>query len=112
MDALFTEEALALLLKGIAFVRSSVFVDLFFFFFVSRLFSFLFYFIYLFIFLQVATYAKGLARRANLTEGSARATKSYKAKVASPTSERAGLQAQIRDLTKELVKHKSDLKHA
>ena len=59
----------------------------------------------------MATYAKGLARRASLTEGSARAAKSYKAKVASLTSERAGLQAQIRELTEELVKHKSDLKH-
>ena len=60
----------------------------------------------------MATYAKGLARRASLTEGSARAAKSYKAKVASLTSERAGLQAQIRELTEELVKHRSDLKHA
>ena len=60
----------------------------------------------------MATYAKGLARRASLTEGSARAAKSYKAKVTSLTSGRAGLQAQIRDLTEELVKHKSDLKHA
>ena len=38
--------------------------------------------------------------------------KAYKAKVASLTSERAGLRAQIRDLTKELVKHSFDLKHA
>ena len=60
----------------------------------------------------MATYAKGLARRANLTEGSSRAAKSYKAKVASLTSEKAGLQAQIRELTEELVKHRSDLKHA
>ena len=60
----------------------------------------------------MATYAKGLARKASLTEGSARTTKSYKAKASFLTSERAGLQAQIRDLTKELVKHKSDLKHA
>ena len=60
----------------------------------------------------MATYFKGLARRASLTEGSARATKSYKAKVASLTFERAGLQAQIRELTEELVKHRSDLKHA
>ena len=60
----------------------------------------------------MATYAKGLARRASLTEGSARAAKSYKAKVTSLTSERASLRAQIRDLTKELVKHKFDLKHA
>ena len=60
----------------------------------------------------MATYAKGLARRASLTKGSARAAKSYKAKVASLTSERAGLRAQIRDLTEELVKHRSDLNHA
>ena len=58
------------------------------------------------------TYAKGLARRASLTEGFAKAAKSYKAKVASLTSERAGFQAHIRELTEELVKHRSDLKHA
>ena len=61
---------------------------------------------------QVATYAKGLARRASLTEGSTKAAKSYKVKVASLTTERTGLRAQIRNLTEELVKHKSDLKHA
>ena len=60
----------------------------------------------------MATYAKSLARRASLTEGSTRAVKSYKAKVSSFTSERAGLRAQIRDLTEELMKHRSDLKHA
>ena len=65
-----------------------------------------------FFFWQVATYAKGLARRASLTEGSASAAKSYKAKVASLTSERAGLQTQIRELTEELVKQRYDLKHA
>ena len=53
-----------------------------------------------------------MARRANLTEDSARAAKSYKAKVASLTSERANLQAHIRELTEELVKHRFDLKHA
>ena len=53
-----------------------------------------------------------MARRASLIEGSVRASKSYKAKVASLTSERAGLQAQIRELIEELVKHRSDLKHA
>ena len=67
---------------------------------------------FFFFFLKVATYAKGLARRASLTEGSAKAEKSYKAKVASLTSERANIQAKIRELTKELVKHRSDLKHA
>ena len=40
------------------------------------------------------------------------AAKSYKAKVAFLTSERAGLQAQIRELNEELVKDRSDLKHA
>ena len=40
------------------------------------------------------------------------AGKSYKAKVAFLTSERAGLQSQIRELNKELVKDRSDLKHA
>ena len=67
---------------------------------------------FFFFFLQVATYAKDLERRVSLTEGSARVAKSYKAKVASLTSERVGLQAQIRKLTEELVKHRSDLKHA
>ena len=60
----------------------------------------------------MATYAKGLVRRVSLTEGSDKAEKSYKAKVASLTSERAGLQAQIRELTEELMKHRSNLKHA
>ena len=60
----------------------------------------------------MATYEKGLARRASLTESSAKAAKSYKDKVASLTSERANLQAQIRELIEELVKHRSDLKHA
>ena len=55
---------------------------------------------------------KGLARRASLTEGFAKAAKSYKAKVASLTSERANLQVWIRELTEELVKHRSDLKHS
>ena len=60
----------------------------------------------------MATYAKGLAKRASLTEGSAKVEKSYKAKVAFLTSKRVGFQAQIRDLNEELVKHRSDLKHA
>ena len=38
--------------------------------------------------------------------------KSYKAKVASLTSDRASLQAQIRELTEKLVTHRSGLKHA
>ena len=42
----------------------------------------------------------------------AKKKRSVKAKVASLTSERARLQAQIRDLTEELVKHRSNWKHA
>ena len=105
VDALFVEEALALLLQGTASVCPSAFVDLFLYCFssVSKLFL---------VFWQVATYAKGLARRASLAEGSAKAEKSYKAKVASLTSERADLRAHIRDLTEELVKHCSYMKHA
>ena len=60
----------------------------------------------------MATYTKGLTRRSSLTEGSARAAKSCKAKLTSLTSEGAGIRAQIRDLTEGLVKHRSDLKHA
>ena len=105
VDALSIEETLALLLQGIASVHPRAFIDpfLYFFSFVNGLFLVLW---------QVATYTKGLARRAGLTEGSTKVAKSYKAKVASLTSKRAGLRAQIRDMTKELVKHRSDLKHA
>ena len=60
----------------------------------------------------MATCAKDLERRASLNKDSAGATKSYKAKVASLTSKKASLLAQIRDLAEELVKHRSDLKHA
>ena len=59
----------------------------------------------------MATYLKSLTRRASLTEGSVRTAKSYKAKVASLTFEKAGLRAQAQSLTEELVKHRSDLKH-
>ena len=107
VGALPVEEALALLLQGTTFVRPNSFVDLFLYCFISV--SGL---LFIYCFWLVATYAKGLARRASLTEGSARAAKSYKAKVASLTSESDGIQAQIRELTEELVRQKSDLKHA
>ena len=64
------------------------------------------------IFFLGGTYAKGLARRPSRTEGYAKASKSYKAKVASLTSERASIQAQIRELIEELLKHRFNLKHA
>ena len=43
--------------------------------------------------------------------GHAKATKAYKAKVASLTSERANLRAQVQILTKEAVKLKFDLRN-
>ena len=43
--------------------------------------------------------------------GHAKATKAYKAKVASLTSERANLRAQVQILTEEAVKLKFDLRH-
>ena len=54
---------------------------------------------------------KSLAKRACFFDGSARAVEAYKAEVASLTSERADLRAQVRHLTEDVVKCKSDLKH-
>ena len=54
---------------------------------------------------------KSLAKRACFFEGFARAVEAYKAKVASLTSERVNLQAQVRHLTEDAVKYKFDLKH-
>ena len=54
---------------------------------------------------------KSLAKRACLSEGSARATKAYKAEVASLTSERAVLRAQMQHLREDVAMHRSDLKH-
>ena len=47
-----------------------------------------------------------------MNEDSARAAKAYKDKVTSLTSERADLRARIQSLTEDVVKHKSDLRHA
>ena len=47
-----------------------------------------------------------------MNEGSTRAAKSYKDKVTSLTSERAHLRARIQSLTEDVVKHKSDVRHA
>ena len=60
---------------------------------------------------QVATHLKGLPKKANLNEGHAKATRVYKARVASLTSERAKLRDRVRSMTEEVVKLKSDLKH-
>ena len=59
----------------------------------------------------MATYVKSLMKRACFSKGSARVIKAYKVKVASLTSERADLRAQMRHLTEDAVKYKSDLNH-
>ena len=59
----------------------------------------------------MTTYVKSLTKRACLSEGSARAVEAYKAEVASLTSERADLRAQVRHLSEDTTMHISDLKH-
>ena len=59
----------------------------------------------------MATHKKCLARKASLTEGSAKAVKAYKVKVGSLTSEKADLRARIQSLTKDIGKLKSDMRH-
>ena len=54
---------------------------------------------------------KSLAKRVCLSEGSAMATETYKAEVASLTSERADMRAQVRHLSQDAAMHRSDLKH-
>ena len=59
----------------------------------------------------MATHLKGLAKKAKLNEGHAKAVQVYKARVASLISERAQLRGQVQRMTEEVVKLKSDLKH-
>ena len=59
----------------------------------------------------MATYAESLAKRDCLSEGFAKVVEAYKAEVTSLTSERVDLRAQVRDLSEDAVKHRSDLKH-
>ena len=47
-----------------------------------------------------------------MNESFARVAKDYKDKVTSLTSERVDLRPQIQILTEDVVKHKSDLRHA
>ena len=54
---------------------------------------------------------KSLAKRACLSEGSAREVEAYKAENTSLTSERADLRDQVRHLSKDVAIHRSDLKH-
>ena len=59
----------------------------------------------------MATHLKGLAKKAKLNEGHAKATRVYKARVASLTFEQAELRGRVQRMTEEAVKLKSDLKH-
>ena len=59
----------------------------------------------------MATHLKSLAKRARLNEGYVKAAISYKARVASLTSERADLRTRMQNMTKEAMKLKSDLRH-
>ena len=77
------EEALALSLKGVATICPNAFICSF-----HRCFKLSINFIS---FLQIATYMKSMARRVSFAEGSARAVKAHKAKVAFLTSEKADL---------------------
>ena len=61
--------------------------------------------------MQAATHLKGLAEKAKLNERHVRIARIYKAKVASLTSERAGLQERAQHMTEEIGQLKSDLKH-
>ena len=54
---------------------------------------------------------KSLAKRACFFEGYARVVEAYKAKVASLTSERADQCTQVRHLTEDATKYRSDLRH-
>ena len=60
---------------------------------------------------QAATHLKSLAKRASLNDGRAKATRAYKAKVASLTFERAELRARMQNMTEEAMKLKSYLRH-
>ena len=61
--------------------------------------------------MQAATHLKGLADKAKLNEKHVKIARIYKAKVASLTSERAGLQERAQHMTEEIERLKYDLKH-
>ena len=59
----------------------------------------------------MATHLKGLAKKARLNKGHVKAARAYKARVAALTSERAELRDRVQNMTEEVVKLKSDLRH-
>ena len=60
---------------------------------------------------QVATHLKGLAEKVKLNEKHVKIARVYKARAASLSSERTGLQELAQRMTEEVVRLKSDLKH-
>ena len=58
----------------------------------------------------MATHLKSLAKKANLNEGHVKATRVYKARVATLTSERAKLRDRVQSMTEEAMNLKSDLR--
>ena len=54
---------------------------------------------------------KSLAKRSCLSKGSVRAVEAYKVEVASLTSERSDLRAQVQHLSEDVAMYRSDLKH-
>ena len=60
---------------------------------------------------QLATHLKGLARNAKLNEGHVKASRVYKARVASLTSELTELRDWVQRMTEEAERLKFDLKH-
>ena len=61
--------------------------------------------------MQAATHLKGLADKAKLNEKHVKIARIYKAKVATLTSERAGMQERAQHMAEEIERLKSDLKH-
>ena len=102
-DAMSVENVLALSLQGATTVCPDAFICLSYF-----LFRFALTFV---LFWHMATYVKSLAKRACLSQGSAKAAEAYKAEVVTLTSERANLLAQVRHLSEDAAMHRSDLKH-
>ena len=59
----------------------------------------------------MATHLKSLAKRVRLNEGHIKAARAYKARVTALVYERAELRDQVQNMTEEIVKLKSDLRH-
>ena len=59
----------------------------------------------------MATHLKSLEKRARLNEGHVKVVRAYKARVVALTSERDELRDRMQNMTEEVVKLRSDLRH-